>query len=435
MKLRTNLDITLRFTKLLLKRPVNTSDDIRLRMLQQRFLHDLTYRLPRKAKRDLLIGFKEWKRILSRKPVPSNPIPQVPCVLVSTSNQKELAQEYVSANSPFQKLNVLVREELSRSSFPLRFHLFALRISLQCMFDSRRVNLALLIREVVEWTAIIDFVMANKITEFFDFTPFEKDSNALAYQLKAGRIKVTKIPSPGPLTGHHTFMIADEVVVSSAYQMEEIPHFSHWYISRILHWPPEQYLRYAHCYTNAPLPPKKTLGFYSHGEWVRRKAGHAEFGFGIEENEMFLLKALQRFLKNHPDFQLIVFPHPKERKDSEFEHFYTSLFEGTNTLVAPAEMKSSESFFKVNIGLMAYSTLLFERLALGYKTFIGTQFKSSFPIEESPLNNLCLSNYEDFESALLLANTETEKEFFDRRGLKNYSLKEFLDQKVVEIQK
>jgi hypothetical protein len=98
-------------------------------------------------------------------------------------------------------------------------------------------------------------------------------------------------------------------------------------------------------------------------------------------------------------------------------------------------MKSSENFFKVNIGVMAYSTLLFERLALGYKTFIGTQLQTSFPIEGSPLKNLCLSDYQVFELALLVANKETEKEFFDRIDLKNYSLKEFLEQKVVEIQK
>jgi len=431
----SNLHRTLRFAKLLLKRPTNATKDIRLRMLQHRLLNDLTYRLPGRSKRDLLIGFKEWKRIVSRKAMPSSPIQHAPCLLVSTSNQKELAQEYVSANSTFQSLNVLVREELTLSTFPFTFHLFALRISLQCLFDSRRVNLALLVREVAEWTAVSEFISTNNIRDFFDFTPFEKDSNALAYFLMEEGIKVTKIPSPGPLTGHHTFMIADEVVVSSAYQMEEIPHFSHWYISRILHWPPEQYLRYAHCYESSPLPPKKTIGFYSHGEWVRRKAGHAEFGFGIQENEMFLLNSLKLFLKKNTDYQLIVFPHPKERMDSEFEHFYASFFEGTNTLLAPPEMKSSENFFKVNIGLMAYSTLLFERLALGYKTFIGTQFKSSFPIEGSPLNNLCLSNYEAFEAALLLANEETEEEFFVHRSLKNYSLEEFLDQKVVEIQK
>jgi hypothetical protein len=404
-------------------------------MLQHRLLHDLTYRLPDSAKKDVFIGFKEWKRILSRKKVDFPSQLNDPCVLVSTSNQKEIAQEYILANTGFNNLQVLIREELSNSNFPLKFQLFALRISIQCLFDSRRKNLALLIREVIEWTAVIDFISANKIKEFFDFTPFEKDSNSLAYQLKAWRIKVTKIPSPGPLTGHHTFMIADDVVLSSAYQMEELPNFEHWYITELLHWPPEQYLRYAHCYVHAPFPPINTIGFYSHGEWARRKAGHADFGFGIQENEMFLLECLKTFLKKHPEFQLMVFPHPKERLHHEFEHFYASYFEGTNTLIAPVEMKSSETFFKANVGLMAYSTLLFERLALGYKTFIGTQFQTSFPIEGSPLKNLCLSNYKAFETALLLANQETDKEFFQRQGLNNYSLTEFLGQKVMEIQK
>ena len=431
----SSLKSALRFAKQLLKRPLKPSEDIRLRMLQHRLLDDLTYRLPASAKRDLTIGFKEWKRIASRKIIKPTFITKAPCVLVSTSNQKEIALEYVSANTHHETLNVLVREDLSMDTLPLKFHLFALRVSLQCLFDSRRANLALLIREVVEWSAVFDLISTNNTTEFFDFTPFEKDSNALAYLLMEEKIKVTKIPSPGPLTGHHTFMIADEVVLSSAYQMEELPHFEHWYVQELLHWPPEQYLRYAHCYSDAPLPPKNTIGFYSHGEWVRRKSGHADFGFGIQENELFLLECLKTFLKKHTDFQLIIFPHPKERSDSEFQTFYSTLFEGTNTIIAPIEMKSSENFFKANIGVMAYSTLLFERLALGYKTFIGANFQTSFPIECSPLKNLCLSDSETFEAALLLAHEETEKEFFNRLGLKNYSLKEFLDQKVVEIQK
>ena len=435
MKPMSNLNSAIRFVKQLLKRPMRTTEDIQLRMLQHRLLSDLTYRLPNNAKRDLFIGFKEWKRIVSRKQISKTFEAGEPFVLVSTSNQIDIAKEYISANTSNQRLNVLVREELSLPSYNLQFHLLALRISLQCLFDSRRVNLSLVIREVVEWTAVESALSENNSNAYFDFTPFEKDSNALAYFLMEKGTHVTKIPSPGPLYGHHTFMIADDVVVSSAYQLEEIPHFKQWFVSRLLHWPAEQYSRYAHCYTNSPLPPKNTLGFYSHGEWVRRKAGHANFGFGIQENELFLLESLKTFLKKHHHFQLIFFPHPKERFDSEFQTFYSSLFEGTNTIIAPVELKSSESFFKVNIGLMAYSTLLFERLALGYKTFIGTHLPTSFPLEGSPLNNLCLSSYQELESALLLAQEETEKEFFGRQGLENYPLTQFLTQKVAEIQK
>jgi hypothetical protein len=419
----------------MLKRPMRTSEDIQLRMIQHRLLSDLTYRLPNSARRDLFIGFKEWKRILSRKQISKMFEEGKPFVLVSTSNQKEIAVEYISANSGFSKLNGLVREELTLPSYNLLFHLLALRISLRCLFDSRRVNLALVIREVVEWAAVESTLSENNSNELFDFTPFEKDSNALAYFLMEKRIHVTKIPSPGPLSGHHTFMIADSVVLSSAYQLEELPHFKHFYVQSFLNWPPEQYMRYASYYANAPLPPKNTIGFYSHGEWIRRKAGHADFGMGIQENEVFLLNALKSFLEKHSEFQLIIFPHPKEWKDKDFESYYASNLEGTNYLIAPSELKSSESFFKVNIGLMAYSTLLFERLSLGYKTFIGTNFPTSFPLEESPLKNLCLSSFEELESALLLAQEETEKEFFARQGLEKYPLTQFLAQKVAEIQK
>jgi len=431
----SNLNAAIRFVKQLLKRPMRTSEDIQLRMLQHRLLSDLTYRLPNSAKKDLFIGFKEWKRIVSRKKISKTFEAGEPFVLVSTSNQIDISKEYISANTSNQTLNVLVREELSLPSFNLQFHLFALRISLQCLFDSRRVNLALVIREVVEWAAVESALSENNSNAYFDFTPFEKDSNALAFLLMGKGIHVTKIPSPGPLSGHHTFMIADAVVLSSAYQLEELPHIKHFYVRSFLNWPPEQYMRYASHYRHAPLPPKNTIGFYSHGEWIRRKVGHADFGMGIQENEVFLLNALKSFLEKHSEFQLLIFPHPKERKDAEFESYYASILEGTNYLIVPSDMKSSESFFKVNIGLMAYSTLLFERLSLGFKTFIGTNFPTSFPLEGSPLNNLCLSSFEKLESALLLANEETEKEFFAQKGLENYPLTQFLSQKVEEIQK
>jgi hypothetical protein len=430
MKSESNLNEAIAFAKSFLFSKGKASVNTQMSTLQERFLNDLTYRLPKKAKKDMLIGFKEWKRILARKKTSQPNLPFSACILVSTSNQKEIALQYVQANTDVKQAHILVREKLQIGKIPLQFHFFALRISLKCILDSRRINLALSIREVIEWSAIMDFLSTQNTVEFFDFTPFEKDSNALAFLLMQRKIKVTKIPSSGPLTGHHTFMIANDVVLSSAYQLEELPHFNNWHVSRLLHWPPERYLTYAHHYKNSPIAHCDTIGFYSHGEWVRRKADHAEFGHGIQENEMFLLESLRLFLKAHPEYQLLIFPHPKERLDNEFEFFYSNFFAGTNTKIAPIEMKSSENFSLVNIGLMAYSTILFERLALGYKCLIGTSVASSFPLEGSPLHNLCISDYASLENAIILANKESDKEFFVRCNLEKYHLKEFLKENV-----
>lgn len=431
----TNLNQILLFARKLLKRPVNVSSNIQLRMLQQRFLTDLTYRLPNKAKNDLLIGFKEWKRIVFRSKNQTEQKEVDGCVLVSSAHQQTLALAYIEANTDKKKLSVLVRENLCVPHFNWQFHLFAFRIALQCLFDKRRVNLALLIREVVEWCAVSTFLKEKKTNAFFDFTPFEKDSNALAFWLMKTGVYVTKIPSPGPLAGHHTFMIADEVVLSSAYQLEELPEFKHWYVTKLLRWPPEHYMNYASQYISGQLPPKTTLGFYSHGEWVRKKAGHADFGYSIQENENFLLESLRKFLLSHPEFELTIFPHPKERTDPEFPSVYLNFFEGTRTTIATSDKKSSETFNEIGIGMMAYSTLIFERLSLGFKTIIATHAPALFPIPSSPLNALCVSNYSEFECALLVAFQETEQEFFLRTKIENYPLNKFLEQKEAEIQK
>jgi hypothetical protein len=91
MNRKSNLGTALLFAKSLLKRPMKVSEDLRLRMLQHRLFHDLTYRLPGSAKKDLLIGFKEWKRIVSRRKIQNLSKGNGPCVLVSTSNQKEIS--------------------------------------------------------------------------------------------------------------------------------------------------------------------------------------------------------------------------------------------------------------------------------------------------------------------------------------------------------
>jgi hypothetical protein len=217
--------------------------------------------------------------------------------------------------------------------------------------------------------------------------------------------------------------------------MEELPHFQHWYVKELLHWPPEQYMRYSHCYTNAPIPPKNTIGFYSHGEWVRRKEGHADPGLAILENEMFILMSLRIFLSKNDQFKLIIFPHPKERNHPEFISYYHSIFNGVNYEIAATEMRSHLTFHQVNIGLMAYSTLMFERLAMGYKTLVGTSLKTNFPQENSPLNNICVASMISLEKEILIAAEETDKEFFSRNELQNYPLADFLQQKVAEIQK
>ena len=200
-------------------------------------------------------------------------------------------------------------------------------------------------------------------------------------------------------------------------------------------WPAEQYHNYKVAYEDHPIAPRHVIGFYSHGEWVRRKEGHADAGLGILENEMFLLVSLRIFLAKNIQFKLIIFPHPKERNHPEFSAHYNSIFNETNYEIANFEMKSNLSFHRVNIGLMAYSTLLFERLAMGYKTFVGTSLKTNFPQTNSPLNNICVSSMLSLEKEILIAAEETDKEFFLRNELQNYPLADFLQQKVAEIQK
>jgi len=392
----------------------------------KRSLNDLTYRLPEVAKLDPWIGFKELYRILKRRGQKKERIEKGHLLLVSTSNQIKIAKEYVSANlNSTETINPVSREDLK---IPTSFSylLFSLAVSIQCIWSKNRLNLALQIREVMEWACVLKLMHENHLKSFIDFTPFEKDANLLSLLLMEQGMDVMKIPSPGPLSAHHTHLIATTVVCSSAYHLEEIAHFTNWTYSRILHWPPEQYHTYAHLYKNDNQSAKNSIAFYSHGEWVRRAEGHPDPGLGILENETFILTELSAFLASNKHITLVIYPHPKERKRNDLLAHYAKLLSNCSFHIFEGENPTAWNFLEEDIAIMAYSTLLFERLALGFKTLFVSIQASNFPLPSSPLNNICIRSKAEFQLKLKSAILESQNEFFEKNQLQAYLLSRFI---------
>lgn len=395
----------------------------------EKSLNDLSYRLPEAAKLDPWIGFKELNRVLKREKKKHAFQQNGHLLLVSTSNQIQIAKEYVLANlKSTAAVNTISREDLKISP-SLRYLLFSILTSIQCIWSKNRLNLALQIREVMEWTCLLKLMHENHLWSFIDFTPFEKDANLLSLLLMDQGIQVMKIPSPGPLSAHHTHLIANTVVCSSAYHLEEIAYFKNWTYEQLLHWPPEQFHTYAHLYANLNKTAKNSIAFYSHGEWVRRAEGHADPGLGILENEAFILTELNAFLTANKHINLVIYPHPKERKRSDILAHYGEFITTGSFRIYEGLQPTAWNFHEEDIAIMAYSTLLFERLSLGFKTlFVSTQ-AGSFPLSTSPLNNICIRSGENFQMKLKNALQESQIEFFENNQLKTYILSNFLEAK------
>ena len=88
---------------------------------------------------------------------------------------------------------------------------------------------------------------------------------------------------------------------------------------------------------------------------------------------------------------------------------------------ADITVSSIEGFDDVNLAVSLYSTLMFERIYLGFKTIIAPFDYDEFPIKQSSLNDICVHNMEELYFKLDVNLKLTTIEFFEMNHLKSYS--------------
>jgi hypothetical protein len=411
---------------------LNSSEDS---PLKHHFLNDISYRCDQRNQTNLFAGISEWRVIRNRKPGKDNlETNSIALILTSSKHSMIQTKSYIEQNLGVTNLSIVFRDDLvfQFKSFAERmsYCLFVLKISTLCFWRKKhRLNLALCIREVLEWARILELLQIQQRSLFIDFSGYEKDSNALTKFLQIQGFEVVKVPSPGPLQAHYKYVVSDTLVLSSAYQQEEISNLSsQWDVKQFAFWPPEQFHQYESVYQNQAEPPAQTIGFYSHGEWLRRAQGHADPGLDILTNEEALLKDLSVFLRKNPSYQLIIFPHPKERNSELTSDYYQDKLSGVAYQFSEQGLPSSHLFHTVDIGLMAYSTLIFERLGMGYKTFIAKYTPSVFPVTESQLNAVLFHDAASLENQILKTENENRSKYFERNNLSNHLISNFTRQ-------
>lgn len=351
-------------------------------------------------------------------------------VLECNQPNPKIEVEYITHHTGEKPGFSVVKSELS-SAFKnhplamLAFFWIALPLAIRSFFNpAQRGNKTLHITLIAEQAALLYILKKNKITHLYDFSPFLIDSNWSYLLTKNLQLKYTKIPSPGPLFTHNSELLADCLVLSSGYHLEEINHLPSIKVKTFEYGLPESAFSYIHKYhPHFPATKKKTLGFYSHGTWLRRKLGQAEDGLHIDQAEMTLLADLSRFLKENPSYELILFIHPKERKADHLKDtqaFYHQFFEGLTYRFSEDEGGSVLQFDQVDIGVIALSTILFERLFCGYKTIIGKYNIANFPSANSALEQITFDSYSQLSTLIHKVSDMPENEFFMQRGMAKY---------------
>jgi hypothetical protein len=408
-------------------------------------LNKPSFRLSSSASTDRLLGFRTWAKVTKALLSIKNSAIEKPAdgkqgtaLFDNRKAVKDIRLNHIRSNNAALPAAIFFREDLSSGYNKKRFgdafllSLLMPTLATWCFFSPRRVNIALLFNELVEAAQLRRFVLREKITTLYFFSPFEKDANALHLLLKKNGITVSKIPSPNLLSIHHRHLLSDTLVLSSPYQLDEFENFSKTiHVNSIVHWLPEQYFSYGDVYENYPEPARSTIGFYSHATWVRQQEDHADTGAGDHESEEALLKVLSAFMKKNAGFQLTIFLHPREKKHSDFaevEKHYLDYFKKEDFHFAERTISSARLFHTVDIGLGAISTILFERLFTGYKTIFYPVGMTSFPLSGSMINKICVTDGESLEKLILESAPLKNSDYFRASGLSKYTRMEWLKQ-------
>ena len=393
-----------------------------------------SYRLPRSARSDYLIGFRVLWRTSKRWFGGSGAIIEgeaaSAAVVGGTVANADVILRYVAASSGKSSLSFVPRDAIGFQPMAgklslLHFLLFAFPIACAAIFNKRRDNLALVISSVAEISFVKAYLNFRGLKYVFDFYSFESDSNFMCLALRDQSVRICKIPSSGPLASHYLKTLTDDLVISTPYQEEEIVALGQDILfSNILRWPPERAHTYYEkfCLTK-PSIPEKVLGFYSHGQWARNLAGHAGYGAGVEEDEIRILTLIKNYCMNRPDVHVIVYPHPKELDEKIIARtieFYDKTLGTDRYELMRLKGGSAQHFDKVNVAIASYSTIIYERLYCGMKILISGRSKLGFPIENSKLHNICFSEQEDFDNKLDVSLNQTTADFFHHNDLEAY---------------
>lgn len=403
-------------------------------------LNNMSYRLPRAANFDRLIGFRVWMRFLKSLRLK----PGTGIVLREKGNPNwfmttheggwKIAVDYVEYCSK-HRMGTLVYKDYAVAELTHKLpiavvhSLLALVISIWCVFSKRRSNIAALIRELPEITALLHAAKVGKVQRLYNFCSKEKDAGIISYLLQEIGVWVVLIPAAGPLKTHNHTLYGDEVILCNPYQFEEFEMLkSNMRVKKVTRWIPERTNEYIDHYRKGLPTTPKTLGLYSHGSWLREMQNHADNGLNLPDAEAKLISDISRFMKEHGDFSLTIFAHPKEKKAEVFEQtkaFYAKHFDfGSGRIFFSEPNKSTSSAFdKIDLALSAFSTIQYERLFCGYKTLIGAYAIPEFPLKGSPLENICIRSYADLERMVLEASELSAEAFLEKNGIANYCYK------------
>ncbi|MDP2175518.1 MAG: hypothetical protein Q8K70_06355 [Bacteroidota bacterium] len=240
-------------------------------------------------------------------------------------------------------------------------------------------------------------------------------------------IYVSKIPSEVPLAFFNKNILTDKLIICFPYQLEELEEFKKTMkVKETELWGPERYHENKSNYSKEDIEKHhilKNICYYSSANWYRKIKGNIDLGKFEKENEDLIIKTLITWVKQNPSYSLTIYLHPLERNHKIFkmvqDHYIN--YHYSDLIIWNKDEASNQSFHLNNIGIGLYSTILFERIFMGFKTLIvPLGFENEFPLSNSNIVNICANSAKQLFSKMDSNINLSANEYYKLNLINNY---------------
>ncbi len=292
------------------------------------------------------------------------------------------------------------------------------------LFAKYRGSVALIFTEYIELVNLLKIVKRENVNELYYYSIYEKDSNITSIALQSICIKVNKITSSTPLKFWNSIIVAtDTLILCDTNQQDELDELKETIqVENVEIWGPETIAGSAIYYTeeNKYNTNKNIIGFYSTSSYLRVLQGDLDQK-NMKKNEDTVKSYLAEYLKTHPDSRLIIFPHPREKKEemrNDMIAHYEFFFHGLNYSIYESTSASSLCFDMTDLGVAMYSSVIYERLYFGFKSLMMPFGEQGMELPGKALNYICAIDKTDFFSKIDMFLNFSVLEYFEKTGLK-----------------
>lgn len=295
------------------------------------------------------------------------------------------------------------------------------------LFSKKRATLGLMLMQWLENHVIVQEMLHANMKEVYLFGGYENDSAFTGICFKSIQIPLILVPSANPIRNFYQQTIAHGFVFTAPFQKVEFEFYKNeWEVETFKVWPMEGYHLLQPFFNEGKKNKQHVLSFMSRGMWLRALRGLSSQNSNkdalYEENCM---RAIKTFLIKKPSIQLLICPHPIEKRNPEIwsqtKAYYSDYFAGLSiTFPDDLQYSSYQLFDQAAVSVASISSVNIERLFCGYKTLYAPIGADVVFFGGSSLDQVVARTSEELLHLLDQSFQMSDKEFFANFGLNDY---------------